>query len=374
MAHAERKALIEKIEETRDSKVIAFVTGDRPPAPAQLGDDAIRPLYDHLRHLGHVAKLDLFIYSRGGAIDVPWRIATALRNTSDTWNVLVPFRANSAATLLSLGADQIVWGRLGELGPIDPILTMQKQIIPPNGPPVAVQESLSVEDIMAYGRFVRDRAGISDQAALAQSLQRLTERLDAVTIGNAYRTHSHVREVARRLLLSRKKPPTEQAMDTIIETLAERVYAHGHAIGFTEAKDIGLPCAKAPDQLDALMWSLLQTYEADLKMLDPFDPFDAVQTVDKHREAWPSGLIDSADLSHEFSGELEVIAKRQIPQNMTINVNAPINLPPGVDLESTPSERPSCAPTATADCPADCAASGDPSCARRASAGAGPQR
>jgi hypothetical protein len=29
--------------------------------------------------------LDLFIYSRGGAIDVPWRIVTALRQTSDEW-------------------------------------------------------------------------------------------------------------------------------------------------------------------------------------------------------------------------------------------------------------------------------------------------
>jgi hypothetical protein len=35
-------------------------------------------------------------------------------------------------------------------------------------------------------------------------------------------------------------------MGTIIETLAERVYAHGHAIGFQEAKDVGLPCQRAP--------------------------------------------------------------------------------------------------------------------------------
>jgi hypothetical protein len=48
--------------------------------------------------MGHVARLDVFIYSRGGAIDVPWRIATALRTAADEWNILIPFRANSAAT------------------------------------------------------------------------------------------------------------------------------------------------------------------------------------------------------------------------------------------------------------------------------------
>jgi hypothetical protein len=169
-------------------------------------------------------------------------------------------------------------------------------------------------------------------------LERLTERLDAVALGNAFRTHTHIREVARRLLLSRKKPPTEQALGTIIETLAERVYAHGHAIGFQEAKDIGLPCVKASDDVDAVMWSLLQNYEEDLKVLDPFDPFDAVRSTDKHREPWVSALIESADGAHEFRGELEVTAKRQMPQNITVNVNSPINLPPGVNLSQLPQQ------------------------------------
>jgi ClpP class serine protease len=78
---------------------------------AQIGNDAIRPLYDHLRQLQSVEALDLFIYSRGGDIDVPWRIATGLRSTAQKWSTLVPFRANSAATLLALGADEIVMGQ-----------------------------------------------------------------------------------------------------------------------------------------------------------------------------------------------------------------------------------------------------------------------
>ena len=113
MARAKRQELIQKLEEVRGSGMLCYVTGDRAPAGAQIGDDAVRPMYQLLRELGHVTKLDLFIYSRGGAIDVPWRMITALRTTSDEWCALIPFRANSAATLLAMGADRILLGRFG---------------------------------------------------------------------------------------------------------------------------------------------------------------------------------------------------------------------------------------------------------------------
>ena len=333
-----RKALIEQIEERRDTKVVVYVTSDRQPAPAQLGDDAVRPLYDHLRSLGHVPRLDLFIYSRGGSIDVPWRIATALRATSDEWNMLVPFRANSAATLLGLGADKIVLGRQGELGPIDPIMGIQRQIPNPGGPPILQQENLNIEDVMAFGRFVRERAGLSDQDALARSLDRLAERLDAVSLGNAYRTHTHIREVARRMLLSRNEPTTEQTIDTVIETLAERVYAHGHAIGLGEARDLGLHVEQADDTLDNLMWDLLGEYETDLHLLEPFDPFAAVTSADQHEQPWTSAVLESTWGAHEFSGTLTAKAQRQMPQNLTVNVNVPVALPPGIDIAQLPQQ------------------------------------
>ena len=66
--------------------------------------------------MGHVERLEMSSSQpAGGAIDVPWRIATALRAAADEWNMLIPFRANSAATLLALGADEIVaWVGKGE--------------------------------------------------------------------------------------------------------------------------------------------------------------------------------------------------------------------------------------------------------------------
>jgi len=331
MPRAQRKALVEQIEALRESRVLCYVTGDRNPAPGQIGDDAVRPMYERLREIGPVEKLDLFLYSRGGAIDVPWRIVTALRANAKDWNVLIPFRANSAATLLALGADEIVLGRFGELGPIDPIMNIQRLMPGPGGPGSAVhQDSVSVEDVMAYVKFIQERAGLSDQAALATALAKLTERLDAVALGSAHRTHSHIRDVARRMLLSRNKPHSEQAMGTIVETLAERVYAHGHAIGLKTAKEIGLPAVAAEPELDRLMWDLLNEYETDMKLLLPIDPAAAIATTSTYSEDAVIAVVETKAAAHEFTGKIEISARRQMPQNLNVSFNLNLQTPPGV--------------------------------------------
>ena len=89
MSSATRRAILGKIEALRGTKVLSYVTGDRAPAKAQIGDDAVRPLYEHLRRIDSTKKLDFVIYSRGGAIDVPWRINTALRTVGKHWTALI---------------------------------------------------------------------------------------------------------------------------------------------------------------------------------------------------------------------------------------------------------------------------------------------
>jgi hypothetical protein len=336
MTRKRRKELIQRLETLRGSRVIAYVTSDRQPATAQIGDDAVRQLFEHLRQVGHVDKLDFLIYSRGGAIDVPWRIVTSLRRSSDEWHALVPFRANSAATLIALGADTIVLGQQGELGPIDPILGIQRMVPQPGGGQGLHQENIGVEDVMAYVRFITERAGLTDQEALSVGLSKLTDRMDAVALGNLYRTHQHIRDVARRLLQSRQEPATEQAMAAIIETLAERVYAHGHAIGLTDAKEIGLPVRAASDDEDDAMWSLLNEYESDLKLLDHIDPAVATANTDVFKEDGTIAVIESTWAALEFQGTIEIKAMRQIPQNLNLALNLSLQLPPGIDPSTLP--------------------------------------
>lgn len=339
MSRADRKALIAKLEELRGTRVLTYITGDRSPAAAQIGDDAIRPIYDQLRGLGTVERVDLFIYSRGGALDVPWRIASGIRQVAESWSILIPFRANSAATLLALSADEIILGRHGELGPIDPILNIKRKVTAPGQPEgTAVQDTINVEDVMAYLRFVREQVGLTDQDALSASLAKLAERLDAVGLGSVFRTRSHVRDVAHRMLTSQKNPPSDRVMETIVETLAERVYAHGHAIGFAEAHDLGLNVIEPSDDVEHAMWELLEAYEADLALRDPLDPVLAVSGTDLYTEPATIAVVETAASAHEFSGQLEVRARRQMPPNLNVALNLNLQLPPGLQPDQLPGE------------------------------------
>ena len=102
----ERVALIKKIEEIRGSTVISFLTSLRQNVPAQIAEDSVRVFFDHLLLLPSrpVAKFDLLLCSNGGSGTVPWRLVSLFREFSKKFNVLIPYRSYSAATLIALGA------------------------------------------------------------------------------------------------------------------------------------------------------------------------------------------------------------------------------------------------------------------------------
>lgn len=69
----------------------------------------------------HDKDLILVLNSPGGRIEPAYLISKSLKKmTSGKFIVVVPRRAKSAATLISLGADEIHMGNMSELGPIDP--------------------------------------------------------------------------------------------------------------------------------------------------------------------------------------------------------------------------------------------------------------
>jgi hypothetical protein len=75
-------------------------------------------------------NLDLVLTSPGGTAEATESIVSYLRTRFDNIRVFVPVAAMSAATMLALGADEIVMGAHSQLGPIDP----QFNINTPDGP------------------------------------------------------------------------------------------------------------------------------------------------------------------------------------------------------------------------------------------------
>ena len=327
-----RKSLIKMIQKIRGSKLIVYFTGDRRFASAMIAEDAVRPLYEHLLSIGKNSKIDLVLYSRGGDVSVPWRIVSMFREFCDELSVLIPYKAYSAATLISLGADKIIMGKKAELGPIDPVLL--KEVIGESAAPPA---EISVEDVNSYITFLKERANITDQSALMQLVSILANYLTPLTLGSVNRQNSHIRLVARKLLTYKKEKPEEAKINSIIETLTEKIYSHGHAIGRKEAQEIGLPVEIPPDELEEAIWKLYLEYEKILRLNEPIDPYLTLDGKEEaHLDGIPIALIESEKMLHVFRVQIDFKRKRQIPSNPQINLNIGLNLPPNIKLEDIP--------------------------------------
>ena len=66
MDFAARKPLYEQIEQERGTKIISYVTGDRPNAETQIGADCIDIFVDVLDAIGPTQRISLLLHTNGG--------------------------------------------------------------------------------------------------------------------------------------------------------------------------------------------------------------------------------------------------------------------------------------------------------------------
>jgi hypothetical protein len=338
MSAEDRQRLIAEIERRRNSKVIVYFCGDRPMASTAIADDVIRPMYDHLRALeAKPEKLDLYLYSLGGLMETPWKIVTMLREFCKELSVVVPYKAYSAATMIALGADRITMIDKSELGPIDP----QLNVAGAPEKPQFVLPQIGVEDIASYITFLRQRAGLTDQAALAGSVAALVNNLTPPLLGRIERVYSHIRLVARKLLSLARPPIDDRRVTAIIEALTEKTYVHGHGIGRQEANEIGLNVEVLNGNIATLIWQLYLEYEGLLKLLGSHDPkFHFTDTgPDLYEETdQVFACIESLSMVHGFKGNFRLNRVRRIPPNPTININLNLQLPPNLQAGQLPAQ------------------------------------
>jgi len=240
--------------------------------------DTIRPVYDHLEALSkeknkHPLKIDLFLHSNGGDGTVPWRLVTLIREYTDHFSVLVPFRAFSAATLTALGADSIVMHRMGMLGPTD--ATVGNNFNPPDPRNPQQNLGISVEDVTAYLALVKDDAGIQHEDQLVTAFNLLADKVHPLALGNVKRHISQSRMMAKKLLGLHMDPDDHaHHVSNIVENLTSKSFFHGHPINRTEAREqVGLTTLEDPtDAVERAMWRLYLEYEKEMQMESPFDP------------------------------------------------------------------------------------------------------
>jgi hypothetical protein len=274
MPKTERYKIIEELQKERGSLVITYITSTRLNFEAQIAFDAIRIIYDHLilnNANKNKTKIDLFLHSNGGDSVVPWRLVTLLREYCKKLTVLIPHKAYSAATLIALGADEIIMHPMGIMGPVDPTVT---NIFNPTNPANPNQIlGISVEDVSSYINLIKEDVGIHHEDELIQAFNILANKVHPLALGNVKRFMVQSRMMAKKLLeLHMGKSDDEHKINDIVDNLTSKLYYHAHPINRNEAKSLGLKVIKPPILIENLLWKLYLEYEAEMLMDKPFMP------------------------------------------------------------------------------------------------------
>lgn len=302
----DKKQLIQQIEKLRNSRVITYITSDRQgPFNAMIAMDVIPLMSKQLQTIQKTENIDLFLYSSGGDTMVPWRLVSMIREYCNKFSVIVPYKAHSAATMIALGADEIVMSGLSELSPIDPSTANAFNPIDPAN--LQSRIPISVEDVMAYRDLAKDKFGIKNEDDLAKVFNQFAEsnpQIHPLALGNVNRIHNLIRILAKRLLKSRKIPPQEEETEQIVDYFTEKLYSHQYPIGRKEAKeDLGLKnIVFADDTLANAITDLYEEYKKDLDLDKIWNPENEIGlNAAQNSKDYISAYIESYQLSNHYN-------------------------------------------------------------------------
>jgi hypothetical protein len=320
MSYNDRIELYEKIEKERKRPLISYVTSSRANASAQMSSDVIPEFARQINEIkGETNEIDILIISRGGDAVVPWRIISILREKFENIGALLPYEAYSAATLLALGADEILMHPFSNLGPVDPQLTSIRSM--PGGQKEAIR--FGSEDLRHYLDFIRSDVGISDQEQMEKAFEFICKDVGAIPIGIAKKS-SYLALSMGEKLLSLHMEDSSQAK-TIAEALNKSFFHHGYPLGRKEAKEIGLKVIDPHKKLEILMWQVWENVEEEMKCNKPFNPLEIVLS-----NPTTSNLIGPVPQA-QIPSNLPPQVMQQAIQNILQQVNV-VQIPP-VDYE-----------------------------------------
>jgi len=279
MSHTNRAILYKKIEMERNRPLISYITSSRQNAQGVIASDVIPEFCRQILKIPeNEKKIDILIISRGGDPIVSWRIISLLRERFDEVGVLIPYEAFSAATLIALGANEIIMHPFSNLGPVDPQLHITR-----NNEGKQENVNFAAEDLSHFLDFVNTDLGVSDQEQKERAFELVAKEVGALPIGFAKRSSNLALSLGEKLLNMHMDDHSK--VKAISESLNKSFYHHGYPVGRTEAKEIGLNIISASPSLEKFMWSIWEDIEAEMKCREPFNPFEIIMEDSNISEA-----------------------------------------------------------------------------------------
>jgi hypothetical protein len=254
---------------------------------------------------------------------VPWSIDSMLREycREGSFSVLVPYRAHSAATVICLGADEIVMTKPAELGPIDVTLA--------SGPYNPSEENrrlpVSVEDVTGYFTLL-DTIGCTRPDEKLRGFEQLTTKVHPLVLGTVSRLLQQTQLVALGLLGTRSTPFPEAKNQEIVRKLSSEIYSHRHTINRTEARTyLGLDQVVDAESagIDSSLWDLYRAYRDLFSFEVPFAPDEELVAADSEERTWSSlafACIESENRVDLRLTDMRVRRRREVPPQVALNV------------------------------------------------------
>ena len=267
--YRQRKLLYEALEDERKSKVLVYVTGDRPGLETQIHQEVIDFFVGHLDCIGTTRKISLYLYTRGGHTLAAWSIVNLLNQFCDEFEVIVPSKAHSAGTLICLGANNLIMTKQATLGPIDPSVNTPLNPQVPGGPPNA-RLPVSVEAINGFIELAKTH-GIKNGNELVTILTTLASHVHPLVLGDVYRTRSQIRMLGRRLLS--RHTNNQKKIEKILGFLCSESGSHDYTIYRQEARnDLGLKVEDPSDSFYKLIKDVYDDISNEMALTQPYNP------------------------------------------------------------------------------------------------------
>ena len=287
----ERVDLYRQLEENRDSRVIAYITGDRRQLETKIHSEALDFFIHHLDNIGNVNRLSLILYTRGGDTLASWSIANLIRQFCDNFEVIIPAIAHSGGTLISLGADAIVMTKQATLGPIDPSVNTPLNPQVPGAPP-NVRVPVSVEAIRGFMDFAKSEK--VSKKDVCEIIAELSTQVHPLVLGEAYRARSQIRMLARKLLS--RQITDEKRIEKILGFLCSESGSHDYTINHREARnELGFNVQTPDDSLYRLIKDIYDDFAEELQLTRPFDPNLTLGTNSQMDYSFHRALIESVE-------------------------------------------------------------------------------
>jgi len=240
------QAIVKKIESKLNGIFISYWNN---PKGSVCQNDVIA-FYELLERIGKKEKIYLFIKSAGGTGRASLRIVNLIRQYCNELIALVPLECASAATMITLGANEIRMGPMAYLTAVDTSLTHDLSPIDRDNDRVSV----NLDELTRVIKLWRNEKNDNDK----NPYQALFDHVHPLVIGAVDRAESLSIMLCKELL---SYHINDQGKSDEIATILNSKYpSHSYPILLGEAERIGLNVKMMKKETNTLLLELNSLY------------------------------------------------------------------------------------------------------------------